>query len=105
MALSMYIMTVWDETPCGFLDTIISDDPLTMIFKVYHILSTIYEILAQKFTVSQFVHNIGLLIFVCFLVFTVFLDAFRRNVRCRISEIAAGAVFLHVRVAEQSIVS
>lgn len=37
-------------------------------------------------------------------VLTVFLAAFRRNVRCRISEIVAGSVFLYVRVGEQSIV-
>jgi hypothetical protein len=35
----MYIMTLWLETPCGFLDTIISDDSLTFIFKACHTLS------------------------------------------------------------------
>ena len=39
MAVSMYIMTFGEETPCGFLDTIISDDPLTLIFKAYYTLS------------------------------------------------------------------
>jgi len=35
----MYIMTLWVETPCGFLDTVISDDSLTFIFKAYHTLN------------------------------------------------------------------
>lgn len=41
MAVIMYIITLWDETPCGFLDTIISDDPLTPIIKAYHTRSTL----------------------------------------------------------------
>ena len=34
MVVNMYIIIVWDETSCGFLDTIISDDPLALIFNL-----------------------------------------------------------------------
>jgi len=66
-----------------------------------------YEILAPKVTASQLVHNISptICVFSRIVVFTVFLAAFRRNVPCCFSEIAAGSVFLYVLVAEQSIVS